>query len=68
MNGEGFWDRIIYRKEYKGKFEKDGRTFVKYVRKKRFKAPDMRVLLFIAAVIVAIVIYLYVSNLVIAGK
>ena len=61
---EGFLEKILYKKKYSGKFEKDGKVYLKYAKKRRFKFPRSNTIIILVVTILLFVLYFLLSNLI----
>lgn len=62
-------EKILYKKKYVGKVERNGKIFVKYTKIKRFKSiQNKQIILSLLAVLVLTIVYLYLRNLLISPK
>jgi len=68
MRDDSFLERILYKKKCSGKVERDGKVYLKYSKKRRFRFPGINAVIVFLVIILLVVVYLVVSNLVIARK
>ena len=66
MSNGSLLEKIFYKKKYSGKVEKDGKVYLKYSKKKRFKFPHSNIIMVLVVVVILVVIYFLVSNLIMA--
>jgi len=68
MGNDSFLERILFKKRYTGKVERDGKIYLKYSKKRRFRLPGINAVIVLLVIILLAVIYLFVSNLVMGRK
>jgi len=68
MGEDSFLGRILYKKKYTGKVERDGKVYLKYSKKRRLRLPGINAAIVLLVTILLVVVYLFVSNLVIGRK
>ena len=68
MSDESFLEKIFYKKKYSGTVEKDGKVYLKYSKKKRFKFPHANTIIILVVTIVLVALYFLVSYFITSGK
>ncbi len=68
MSRDSLFEKMLYKKKYAGKLEKDGKVYVRYSKRRRFKLPESNTIIIFVVTAALIILYFLVSNLVTKGK
>ncbi len=68
MPRDSLLERILYKKRCSGKVERDGKVYLKYLKKRRFKFPQSNTIIIFMVMLALATLYLLVTNLIMRGK
>jgi len=63
MRNYNFLEKLLYKRKYVGKVEKEGEVYLKYKKIGRFKFLQIKSIVIILLVILLTIVYLYLINL-----